>query len=128
MNTNVNPALQSLLVSLRIFLLVLGTWMAHDHIGSPGLYHGVLAASGVVVDLGTAAWGVYASFQNFRKALAVGAQAGINLTISGRAVDEEGKPISSLDPDATPPRPVTLTSAAQIVKNFGPAPSEIKAG
>ncbi len=70
-----------------------------------------------------ALWSVWAAVQKVRQkkvAEAVGVQAGINLVTSGQALTIAGALLTVANPDMTPPRPVTLQSAAEIVKNFAP--------
>jgi hypothetical protein len=56
-----------------------------------------------------------------RRDKAVAVQSGINLVVSGQALDTRGNIISSITPNSTPPLPVSLQSADQIVKDFAPA-------
>lgn len=84
--------------------------------------------SGTIMILGPAIYDVWASGRDVVKALAVGAQAGINMTLAGKTVDHEGKPISSLSADAIPPLPVTEAAGVQIAKDYGPASADVPKG
>lgn len=117
-----NPALNAFLSNVRILLVLVGGTMVElglDHLPE---YKWIMIASGSVVVLGNAVWAAYSSFVNWRKASAVGVAAGINMTIQGKALDSAGAPISAFSPAAeTPPKPVTVESAAEIVANFAPS-------
>lgn len=121
----VDPRWFTFLAAIRIFCLVLGSVLAENNLGSGELHHVLTAVAGSVMAVGSAAWGLYASFRGLWKAQAVGVQAGINLTAAGAAVDSTGATIGATMPDGAPPKTVTLASTRQIVHDYGPAPSEI---
>lgn len=121
-----NPNLNAFLSQLRVVLIILGSLLAEQGMDHTIVYKYLLVASGSVVVLGNALWALWASYSNWRKASAVGVQAGINLTASGQALSEAGEVISQFSSAAaTPPKPVTVATAAEIVANFGPNPGEI---
>lgn len=122
-----NPNLNAFLTQLKLFLVLIGGLMAEQGLDHTTAYKWVMLVAGSCVALGSSAWALWASFANWRKAAAVGVQAGINLTTSGQAVDHDGKVISSFAPGATPPMPVTVASAAEIIKNFAPVTPPAKA-
>lgn len=70
---------------------------------------------------------VWAWFDNQIKArrVAVGVQAGINMTVAGNALAADGVTVVSRNDGSTPPLPVTQATASQIVADFGPKPSSI---
>lgn len=120
-----NPSLNALLVSISNLLKLGGVALASKGLISPGIASDLEIWSGVILVVGPLVWDVWNAIQGLRKGKAVGVQAGINLTASGQAVDSQGAPISRFAADATPPKPVTLESAAEIVKTYGPAPADI---
>jgi len=123
-----NPNLNAFLTQLKLFLVLVGGLMAEQGYDHTTAYKWVMLASGSCIALGSSAWALWASFANWRKAAAVGVAAGINLTVAGKAVTDDGKVISQFaTPDATPPKPVTVETAAQIVKDFAPATPPAKA-
>lgn len=121
----IDPKLNALLTSVSNLIKLGGAALAAKGLISPGIASDIEIWSGLVLVVGPLVWDVWNAVQGLRKAKAVGVQAGINLTASGQAVDSEGNAISRYAPDATPPKPVTLESAAEIVKTYGPAPADI---
>lgn len=72
---------------------------------------------------GPMAWGLYVNWQKSQQvqvATAVGVQAGINMTVQGKALAEDGTVVSRIGQDTTPVKPVTLATSPEIVANFGP--------
>lgn len=113
------------LTSLRYLIVSGGSYAAGKGYISSDMLNNLLAVAAV---LGPLAWGLYANWQKSQQnkvTAAVGVQAGINLTLSGNAVDHDGNPISKFAADATPPKIVTVASAAQIVKDYAPPTGEI---
>jgi hypothetical protein len=89
----------------------------------------VTIAAALTPTVAAALWGLYVAWTRAHQkklAQAVGVQAGINLVVAGKALTDSGSLLTVNAPDATPPKPVTLASAEQIVKNFAP-PVEPKA-
>jgi hypothetical protein len=115
----------ALLSSVRSFLLIAGSLLAANGLASSGLYFWVQLVAGSVVGIGSAAWGVYAAFMNWRRANAVGVAAGINLTVSGKALAADGKTVVSENNGATPPLDVTIATAQEITAKFGPPATSI---
>lgn len=116
-----NPNLNAFLTQLKLFLIVMGTLLAEQGMDHTTVYKWIMFAAGAVLVVGNAAWALWASYENWRKAAAVGVQAGINLTASGKALAEDGETVVSVNNGSTPPKPVTVETAAQIVKDFAPA-------
>ena len=107
---------------------VIMTWLNAHGFHDPNLS---LMISGAIVSvLGAAAvmiWGYINGARTeaaAKQAVAIGVQSGINLTIAGKALANDGSVVSKND-GSTPPKLVTEKTAADIVANFGPAPSEI---
>lgn len=124
-----NPNLNALLSSIRVLLITIGGVMATKGLENTGAYFWVMTAAGSTMVVGPAVWGVWSAFATWRKASAVGVAAGINMTIQGKAVAEDGTVISKFgaDADATPPKPVTEASGAEIVAKFAPTTPPAKA-
>lgn len=121
-----NPNLNAFLSQLRIVLVIIGSLMAEQGFDHTTIYRWLMIISGSIVVLGNALWALWSSYINWRKASAVGVAAGINMTVQGKALTESGQPISAFSPAAdTPPKPVTVASAADIVANFAPPTSSI---
>lgn len=129
MGALMNPNLNAFLTSVRALLLVLGGLLAEHGLEHSTYYSWIMIGAGSIMIVGPAVWGVWSSFSNWRKASAVGVAAGINMTIQGKAVTEGGEVISKFSADAqdTPPKPVTVASAAEIVANFAPTTPPAKA-
>lgn len=125
MNTNVPPAISAAAAAIRYFSVAAGMLLLALHWEHTAAYEWVEKIGMGAMVVVPAAWGVWVAGVSTYKKLAVAVQAGINLTLSGQAVDHDGNPISNFAPDATPPKQVTVASATEIVKNFGPAPGEI---
>jgi hypothetical protein len=121
-----NPNVLAFFSALRGVLIAVGAAMVSLNMGQTHYYGLVMQASGLVMVVGPLLWAVFEKLVTLKKTLAAAVQAGIDLVMSGEAVDKEGKPISSLDPDAAPPRQVTVASAAQIIKDLAPPPSSIE--
>lgn len=125
-----DPKVQSLLTSLSNLLKLIGTLVAGYGAVYPMASHIATyftITSGAILVIGPAIWDVYQTIQSIRLSKAVGVEAGIKMTVQGKAVTDEGHVISQFSAmsDATPPKPVTLETADKIVKDFGPAPSTI---
>lgn len=115
-----NPNLNATLSAIRALLMVLGTMLAGKGLTDTAAYFWIETIAGSIMVLGPAIWGVYSSIANWRKAAAMGSQATLNMVAAGKAVDQHGAPISQFSPDATPPKAVTVASAAAIVRDFAP--------
>lgn len=122
-----NPNLNAFLAQVRVFLLLIGGFMVEQGFDHTTAYKWIMVAAGSIVVLGNAVWALWSSYANWRKASAVGVAAGINMTVQGKAVTESGEVISKFSAEAsdTPPKPVTVASAAEIVANFAPPPATI---
>ena len=115
--------------SVKNILLVIGGIMAANGLASSGLYFWLQIVTGSIMVVGPALWTIYTSFQDAaRKRImeARAVQAGINLTVSGNALAEDGVTLINVSAGSTPPKPVTLATAAEIIKTFGPALHLIK--
>jgi len=55
-----------------------------------------------------------------------GVAAGINLTVQGKALADDGKTVVSVNDGTTPPLPPTIDTAKEIVTKFGPTLDEVK--
>ena len=80
----------------------------------------------LVPTVAAALWGLWTAIQKARQrktAVAVGVASGINLTLQGKALAADGSVINIGDAGAasTPPKPVSVQSAQEIVANFAPA-------
>ena len=118
-----NANVDALFSSIRSLLIVLGTILAGYGMTNTGWYFWIEAGAGSIMVIGPAAWGVYVAFTNLlkqRKAVAVGVQSGINLVATGNALAADGAVIS-VNSGMTPPKPVTIKSAQEIVRNFAPS-------
>lgn len=124
-----DPRILAFLSGVRSVLLGFGVLMAVLHFDHTEAYKWIIVISGSVVAVGSAAWGVFTQLVTLRKLAAAAVQAGINLAVSGQAVTADGKVISQFSgqSDATPPRPVTVATATEIMKDFAPPSSAIKA-
>ena len=120
-----DPNINGILSSIRIFLITIGGVMAGNGMENTGAYHWIMLIAGSIMVVGPAAWGVWSSFVNFRRARAVGVQAGINLVVSGQAVTPDGSVVTQLGPGTTPMKDVTLATSDQIIAKLGPVPSSI---
>ena len=122
-----NPNLNAFLTSVRALLLVIGGLLAEHGLEHSSYYSWVMIGAGSILVIGPAVWGVWSSIYNWHKAAAVGVAAGVNMTVAGKALAEDGSIISAFsgDNNATPPKPVTVATATEIVKDFAPPPSTI---
>lgn len=116
-----NPKLNAFLAQVRVVLLLIGGYMAEQGLDHTTTYKWIMFVAGAILVLGNALWALWASFSNFWKASAVGVQAGINLTVAGKALAADGTTLVSANDGSTPPKPVTVATAAEIVKDFAPA-------
>lgn len=91
------------------------------------IYHDVEVFGGVAMILIPVAFDVVAAGWVTLKSLAIGAQAGINMTLAGQALDKHDNPIplDQAGASATPPKPVTMAKGLEIAQNFGPTASEV---
>ena len=119
-----SPSPIALFTAVSTLCKVLGTVLAAHGLGSSGTYMWVQLVGGSVMVLGPAVWEVGAQALALVQTRAVGVQAGINLTVSGHALDTNGTVVSS-NIGSTPPLPVTLATATKIVADFGPEASSI---
>lgn len=116
-----NPNIIAVFAAARGVLIAVGAIMLYLNLGDTHIYAMVMQASGAIMVAGPMAWAIFEKLVTLKEAIAVAVQAGINLSTSGQAVDHDGKTISKFAADATPPKPVTIETAAQIVKDFAPA-------
>lgn len=108
--------------ALRALLVAVGGIMAANGLGGTSIYKWVQIASGAVLIIGPAAWGVYVAIANhlkLKQATAIGVQSGINLTLQGQTLTADGAAIPVAE--SPPAKPVTVESAQQIVQQFGPS-------
>jgi hypothetical protein len=112
-----NPAMNALWASMRYFLVVIGGLMGSAGLSQTGTYQIVMLASGSIMVVGPAAWGVWTAFQRVldkRDAVTNAVQAGLNLAATGNMLTCE------TPTGVVIPVPVSHQSAAEIVKDFGP--------
>lgn len=122
------PQMKGVLSAISNLCKVFGVVLAANGLASSGLYFWAQVIGGSIMVIGPAIWDVYEAISNAiasKRAQAVGVAAGINLTVSGAALAADGKTVVSANDGSTPPKPVTMETAEQIVKDFGPAPSTI---
>lgn len=111
----------ALLSAMRQVLLVLGTVLAGKGLTDSGVYFWIETIAGVLLVIPAAAWELYDAVMNIFKAHAVGAQSAINMVAAGAALGADGTTLKLTgDAASTPPKPVTLATAAEIVKDFAP--------
>jgi hypothetical protein len=121
-----NPKILAVFVAARGVLIAVGAAMIALNLGDTHFYSIVMQVAGSIMVVGPIVWGIVEKFVVFAKALAVAVQAGMNITLSGKTVDQAGHPISAYSPDATPPKQVTVASAAEIIKDFAPSAASIE--
>lgn len=90
------------------------------------IYQWIMIMAGAVVAVGPAAYNFYTAVTRYMRERQIAAKAvgaGINLVLAQKAVAEDGTIIDRIGAgsQSTPPRAVTLDSAAKIVKDFAPA-------
>ena len=107
-------------IILKTILSVAGTMAGYLasrlHINDPDFAGNLVEVVLPVAVAGAAfTWNVMRA--KFSRAQAV--QAGINLVVTGRAIDNDGNVITGETIGTTPPKPVTTETAKQIVKAFG---------
>ena len=83
-----DPNINGILSSVRILLITIGGVMAGDGLQNTTAYHWVMIIAGSIMVVGPAAWGVYSSFVNFRRARAVGVHAQVRAEIAHRSPSE----------------------------------------
>lgn len=116
-----NPNLNAFLSSLRALLLVIGGLLAEHGLEHTTYYSDVMIAAGAVMVVGPAIWGVWSALVNWHKAAAIGSQATLNMVAAGKAIAADGTTLTAVGTGTTPPKAVTIATAAEIVKDFAPA-------
>ena len=119
--------LNGLLSAVRTVLLLFGAFLAQNGYGHSDIYHQIEMVSSAILIIGPGVWGVLAAVSGLFKAHAVGVQAGINMTVQGKALAADGVTPVHANDGTTPPLAVTLATAAEIVKDFAPPPNTIAA-
>ena len=115
-----NPNLNATLSAIRALLVAIGGLLAAHGLQDSGVYQWVELGSSAVMIIGPAVWGVYEAIANWHKAAAVGVQAGVNMTVAGKALAADGTTVVTHNDGTTPPLAVTVATATQIVKDFAP--------
>lgn len=115
-----NQNIISLLNSISILAKILGTLLAAHGAGDSGLAFWLQIIAGSSVVVGSAVWDIWEKIQAIRMAKAIGVQAGVNLTVAGKALAADGVSVVGVNNGTTPPKAVTIATAAQIVADFGP--------
>lgn len=111
-----NPALDGMILKAIVgFATAIVTWaLSKLNINDPAfMEYLTTAVIGVLIGAATFIYGWALSKVNQAKAV----QAGVNLTVSGNALADNGTVISQ-NGSGTPPKAVTTQTAPQIVKNF----------
>lgn len=119
-----NPNITAVFAAARGVLIAVGAIMAYMNLGDTRAYALVLQAAGAIMIVGPMAWAVFEKLVTLKRAIAAAVQAGINLTVSGSAVAKDGSIVDKND-GTIPPKPVTLETAQEIVKDFAPSPRSI---
>jgi hypothetical protein len=120
--SHMDPKFNAFLTQLKLFLVLVGGLMAEQGLAHTSVYKYLMLVSGSLLVIGNSLWALWASFDNWWKAAAIGAQSGINLTLSGHALAADGETvISQITPGSTPTKQVTEATTKEIVKNFAPA-------
>jgi hypothetical protein len=115
-----DASMESLKSALRSLIIAVGFGLSGYGLVS---HDNVMIFASVGPPVAAAAWGVYEAWQKVKQKRADQAKAvaaGINLVVAGQAITDNGKLIQVANPDLTPPKAVTETSAQQIIKNFAP--------
>lgn len=115
-----NPNFNAFISSVRYLLVVIGTIMAEQGLDHTTTYKWVVVSSGAIMIIGPAIWGVWSSIYNWYKAAAVGAQAGMNMVLQGKALAQDGTTVTSIGDGTTPLKQVTVATTKEIVKDFPP--------
>lgn len=117
-----DPKVTAMFSSLRNLLMVASGILATLGLTASPAYKWLMIGAGAVGVVGPAIWDFAATIKALLTAQAVGAQAGIKMTLAGKAEDKNGNmiPLDQATASATPPKDVTLASAPAIVKNYGP--------
>lgn len=119
-----NPDVLAAFAALRSLLIAGGAAMVALNLGHTQTYALVMQVSGSVMVVGPLLWAVFEKLVTLKNALAKAVQAGINLTVSGKAITDSGHVISQFSAEAessTPPKLVTKASASEIIKEFAPS-------
>lgn len=118
-----NPAIDGLIIRVLASAAaaiagIIATWLNAHGFHDPNLK---LMLSGLLLSLlcggGSLIWGFVLAKINQAKAV----QAGVNLVASGNALAADGQTVVAANDGSTPPKPVTVQTATQIVKDFAPA-------
>lgn len=124
MNSSLTQA--NFITSLRYIISVGTAWAAGKGYITQDAVNAILA--GVLI-VGPALWGMLDNYlmkhqRVAREAAAV--QAGIELVTQGKALAADGTTIVvAHDPGSTPPKPVTVQTAQEIIKDFAPDPKAV---
>lgn len=118
MPTNSSPL--ALFSAISNLCKVLGVLLGAHGLADSGTAFWVQLVGGSIMVIGPAVWDVWSQIRALARTKAVGVQAGINLTVSGKALASDGATLVSHNDGTTPPLPVTEATAAQIVKDFAP--------
>lgn len=123
-----NPQMNQFFSALRVLLIAVGAIMAKEGWEHTTIYSYVMIASGAVMVVGPAIWGVWSAGANWWKAAAIGTQSGINLVLSGKALAADGKTlVSQIGTGTTPAKPVTIETTKEIVQDMAPTKPPAKA-
>jgi len=119
-----NPNIVAVFAAARGLLIALGAAMVSLNLGDTHAYSVVMQVAGSIMIVGPMVWAVFEKLVTLKRAIAAAVQAGINLTVSGSAVTKDGSVVDKND-GTIPPKPVTVKTAEEIVKDFAPPPKSI---
>lgn len=117
---------EQFMTTMRYLLFTGGMWMAnHGYIKADSI-NTILSASLIV---GPLAWAYVNNWLKNHKVAAQNAaavQAGIELVTQGKALASDGSTLVAMNSGMTPPKPVTVETAKQIISDFAPDPKAVK--
>lgn len=116
---------EQFLTSVRYLLFTAGTWMAsHGYIQEASIN----TMLSVALIAGPLAWAYLNNWLKNHKGAAEKAaavQAGIELVTQGKALAADGTTLVTVSSGMTPPKPVTVETAKEIIRDFAPDPKAV---
>jgi hypothetical protein len=116
---------EQFMTSARYLIFLAGNWLAtHNYISDSSVNTMVSA----VLILGPLAWAYLNNWLKNHKGAAENAaavQAGIELVTQGKALASDGSTLVSVNSGMTPPKPVTVETAKEIIRDFAPDPKAV---
>lgn len=119
-----DPRVVAWISQLRSLLMVAGTVMATLGLTASPAYQWIMIGGGIVTAVVPAVWDFIALTAALFHVQAVGVASGVAMTTQGKALASDGETVITkfgAGPEATPPKPITVETATQIVKDFAPA-------